>query len=138
MTVRTKYRTKQRKILMEYFEANPQTHMTVKEICDYFRSHDISCGQATVYRQLESLVNDGIIRKYVIDENSPACYEYLGEKEEDHDLTFHCKCEKCGKLIHIQCHRLQDLQQHLKKGHGFTVNPLRTVLYGLCEQCRKQ
>ena len=36
MTVRTKYRTKQRKILMEYFEANPQTHMTVKEICDYF------------------------------------------------------------------------------------------------------
>jgi Fur family ferric uptake transcriptional regulator len=122
---------------MEYFEANPQTHMTVKEICEYFRSHDISCGQATVYRQLESMVNDGIIRKYVIDENSPACYEYLNnESEQEHDLTFHCKCEKCGKLFHIHCHQLHDMQEHLGKEHGFTVNPLRTVIYGTCQQCR--
>ena len=51
---------------------------------------------------------------------------------------FHCKCEKCGKLIHLHCEELQEIQSHLLGEHGFQLDPRRTVLYGLCEGCRAE
>ena len=44
-------------------------------------------------------------------------------------------CEKCGKLIHLHCEELEGIGEHLLKDHGFTLNSMRTVLYGICEDC---
>ena len=54
----------------------------------------------------------------------------------DTDLCFHCKCEKCGKLIHLHCDEIEEMQMHLFSEHRFKMNPMRTVFYGLCEQCQ--
>ena len=45
------------------------------------------------------------------------------------------KCELCGRLIHLECDELEELGGHLKAEHGFVINPLRTVFYGLCTDC---
>ena len=29
-----------------------------------------------------------------------------------------------------------EIQNHLMKDHQFRLDPLRTVLYGLCEECK--
>ena len=50
---------------------------------------------------------------------------------------FHCKCEKCGKLIHLHCEDVVKLEQHLMESHGFQMDPCRTVFYGICEECQK-
>ncbi len=136
MNPRSKYRTKQREIILSYFETVPGTHVTAGDICEYFRSQDAPIGRSTVYRQLESLVDEGIIRKYVIDGSSPACFEYTApDSHADAEICFHCKCEKCGRLIHLHCGELEELAPHLLAEHRFRMDPVRTVFYGLCEQC---
>ena len=136
MNSRSKYRTKQREILLDYLETVPGVHITAGDVYEYFKSKGAAIGQSTIYRQLESLVDEGIINKYIIDANSPACFEYVGsDSHEDAEVCFHCKCEKCGKLIHLQCEELEEMQSHLNSEHGFRLDPLRTVFYGLCEKC---
>ncbi len=136
MNSRSKYKTKQRDVLLDYFETVPGVHFTVGDVCEYFKAKGTPIGQSTVYRQLEGMVDEGIVNKYIIDGNSPACFEYTGkESHSDSTVCFHCKCEKCGKLIHLHCEELAGIQNHLKEHHQFTLNAMRTVFYGLCEQC---
>ncbi|HAG69272.1 MAG TPA: Fe2+/Zn2+ uptake regulation protein [Lachnospiraceae bacterium] len=136
MNSRSKYRTKQRELLLGYLETVPGVHITANDVCAYLREQGASIGQSTVYRQLESLVDEGIINKYIIDANTPACFEYVGADEHvDSDICFHCKCEKCGKLIHLHCDELEGVGAHLYEEHRFKLDPMRTVFYGLCDQC---
>lgn len=136
MNSRSKYKTKQKDILVEYFKNASGSHITASDVCDYFKNHGASIGQSTVYRQLESLVDEGVINKYIIDGNSPACFEYVGEEDSDNiHVCFHCKCECCGKLIHLHCDEVEEMQEHLYKEHKFRMDPRRTVFYGLCEEC---
>ena len=133
---KSKYKTRQRELLIEHLKTRPGTHFTAADICDYFKSQNLSIGQSTVYRQLEQLVGEGLINKYIFDPNSPACFEYIGsEVHQDGEACFHCKCEKCGKLIHLHCEELEAIQTHLYQEHRFTLDPFRTVFYGLCDDC---
>jgi Fur family ferric uptake transcriptional regulator len=132
----SQYKTKQREALISYLMTVPGQHVTAAEVCDHFRSQGASIGTATVYRQLESLVDDGIVSKYIIDGASPACFEYMGEAHRADEVCFHCKCERCGRLIHMRCDELKGIGAHLAAHHGFTINPMRTVFYGVCDECR--
>ena len=138
MNSRSRYRTRQREILVGYFESRPGHHITAGDVCEYCKEQGVSVGQSTVYRQLESLVDEGIINKYIIDGNSPACFEFAGKHEDETQICFHCKCEKCGKLIHLHCDELEEIQRHLREEHGFLMDPRRTVFYGICESCQQE
>ena len=138
MDPRSKYRTKQRDTLLAYFRSYPGKHITAGDVCAYCKEQGASIGQSTVYRQLESLVDEGVLNKYIIDANSPACFEYVDHDQCFRDgICFHCKCEKCGRLIHLKCDELSEVVEHLKGEHSFILDPRRTVLYGLCEECGK-
>ncbi len=137
MATKPNYRTKQREQLLDYMKTVPGEHITVGDVCDYLHRQGVSIGQTTVYRQMERMVDEGLVQKYVIDINSPACFAYI--PEDDHfkeGICFHCKCEKCGKLIHMNCEALGDIKEHLMEHHGFVLDPRRTVFYGVCEDCR--
>ncbi len=138
MASRGQYSTSQREELCRFLEEQKGTHVSVVDICAHFRDMGKPIGTATVYRQLERLVDEGEVNKYIIDLNTPACFEYIGEHSAGGAHTcFHCKCEKCGKLIHLHCEDLEELGVHLKSEHGFTLDPRRTVFYGICEECAK-
>ena len=124
-------------MLLSYLTSIPGVHFTAGDVCAFFRSQGSTMGQSTVYRQLESLVEEGIVSKYVIDGTSPACFEYVGTEEHAGEgICYHCKCEKCGKLIHLNCSELEEFRKHLEAVHGFQMDPFRTVFYGLCGQCK--
>ena len=87
-------------------------------------------------RRLEKLVDEGLATKYIIDTNSPACFEYTGADSHAHgDACYHLKCEKCGRLIHLSCDEMGCMGSHLLTEHGFKLDPRRTVFYGLCSEC---
>ena len=133
----SQYKTKQRDALISYLMASPGKHVTAGDICAHFRACGSSIGTATVYRQLETLVDEGIVSKYLIDSSSPACFEYVGNGAHiEGNTCFHCKCEKCGVLLHIHCDELESIGAHIAACHGFTINPMRTVFYGVCDACR--
>ena len=136
MSTRLKYKTRQKEMLIDYLSSVEGEHITANDVCEFFKSQGETIGQSTIYRHLESLVDEGIINNYVIDANSPACFEYMGR--ESHlagEVCFHCKCEKCGCLIHLHCDELSEIGRHLYNEHHFKLDPKRTVFYGLCENC---
>ncbi len=133
------YKTKQRECLLRYLEEKPGVHVTVNELYRHFKNRGITIGQCTIYRHLERMVDEGLVNKYVFDGNSPACFEYLAESERsESNSCFRCKCEKCGKLIQLHCVELAGVQGHMLEVHQFTLNPKRTVFYGLCADCASQ
>ena len=134
----SQYKTKQREALLSYLMSVPGKHVTAGDVCAHFRASGTAIGTATVYRHLETLVDEGVVSKYLIDGNSPACFEYIGRDECGDETCFHCKCERCGALIHLHCGELVGLGAHLAEHHDFTINPMRTVFYGLCGRCRAE
>jgi Fur family ferric uptake transcriptional regulator len=110
-------------------------HATVNQVVRHFEDAGAVVGQTTVYRHLERLAAGGLIRKYTLHGGKSACYQYIaGEKNcREH---FHLKCEACGVLIHADCDFLNEISRHLFHRHHFQVNPLKTVFYGTCKECR--
>ena len=129
------YKTKQQDLLLSYLNEVKGQHFTADDVRAHFEEKNISIGIATIYRQLEKLVSEGKIQKYFIDEHSAACFEYSGDNCKPDEAHFHLKCEKCGKLFHLECDDLAELSGHLKNEHGFSLNPFRTVFYGVCGEC---
>ena len=137
MENRSKYRTRQREELLGYLQTMPGEHFTAAELCAHLRERGSSIGQTTVYRQLERMVDEGLLNKYTIDAGSPACFAFIDREKSCGEHCFHCRCERCGRLIHMHCEELEEIQKHLREHHGFYLNPLRTVFYGLCGECAR-
>ena len=92
-------------------------------------------GKATVYRRLERLVEDGIVRRFVSDDAKVSCYQYAGgEACKNH---YHLKCLKCGELLHVECDYLDEMSSHVLEHHGFTVDTHKITICGVCEKCRE-
>lgn len=131
------YKTRQMEELVSYMQSVKGNHVTVNDISDHFKSVGIEVGITTIYRHLEKMVKEGTVVKYVIESSSSACFEYVGEGQNESSQCYHCKCEVCGKLIHMHCHEVAGLSQHMLDHHGFAVDMTRTVFYGICDECRK-
>ncbi|MCQ2448626.1 MAG: transcriptional repressor [Clostridia bacterium] len=128
------YKTRQR-AAVETVLRSTEAHVTADEIVELLAKSGQAVGRTTVYRCLERLVEEGQVRKYAAASGESACYQYI---HAGHDCRehFHLKCTACGKLIHIECDHMSELSAHIDGEHGFSVDPLKTVLYGLCKDCR--
>lgn len=131
------YNTKQRTQVLDCLISNSEKHMTADEIVRRLEEQGVNVGKTTVYRTLEKLVTEGRVRKYISEEGKSACFQYVDDKGhcEQH---FHLKCVECGKLIHLKCEHLTQLENHVFEHHRFRVDNTKTVLYGVCEECGKK
>lgn len=130
------YKTKQRQAILEFILDNKDNHITVNQIADHLADNNTHVGVTTIYRHLEKLLEQGLVRKYTIDGTTGACFQYAKQDKECHE-HFHLKCEKCGCLIHLECSHLDELYRHIYNDHEFKINAFRTVLYGICKDCAK-
>lgn len=137
MSTRSPYKSRHREKIFGILQKNEGEHMTAGQILDQLRAEGVSMGAATVYRQLDRLVEEGLVNKYVVDSVTGACYEYKGEEEEGSRYV-HCKCEKCGKLVHLDKKRMEAVMQSLAGAGagGFELDCSRTLFYGICGDCR--
>ena len=133
--MKASYHTRQQGDLLEYLKQSPGEHHTAAQMKEHFACCGKSIGTATIYRQLDRLVEEGRVRKYVLETGGSACYQYA-DLREDCGSHFHCKCERCGLLIHMDCEELSVIREHLLAHHGFEWNAGKTVLYGICPRCR--
>lgn len=131
------YNTKQKEHILNLLIENSSVHTTAGDIANYLRKQGTPVGIATIYRYLDQLAEDGIIRKYTIDNKTGACYQYMGEKSKCRE-HFHLKCLKCEKLFHVECSYLSELDKHILSHHEFTIDHTKTVLYGYCKECSEK
>lgn len=134
---KAQYKTRQLLEIENFLKENMNKHVTVSDIILFFKKQGKNIGKATIYRHLERMVNDGIIHKYMLESGDSACFEYV-DGEEAYPICFHCKCEKCGKLIHLECMELSLIGDHMKKEHGFLMDHTRTIFYGTCSDCQNK
>lgn len=128
------YNTKQKEKLLDYLIKNKDRHTNVQEISAYLYAEGTPVGTATIYRQLDKLVESGVVRKYAFDGKTGACYQYI-DSEKDCHSHFHLKCLSCGSLIHLNCDHLSEINSHIEKEHGFRIDSSQTVFYGICADC---
>ncbi|MDE5764695.1 MAG: transcriptional repressor [Ruminococcus sp.] len=128
------YNTSQKEKLIDYLIKNKHRHTSVQEIDAYLRDIGSPVGTATIYRRLDRLVEQGIVRKFVIDGKTGACYQYVEDEKKCHE-HFHLKCLNCGKLIHLSCEKLGSINNHIAERHGFVIDSSKTVFYGVCAEC---
>ena len=131
---KAEYKTHQKKEILSWLQDHPHQHITAAELCAQMKK---PIGMATVYRQLEKLVEAGMVMKYITGPNAPACFSYDLPVHHTAEV-FHCRCEKCGTLFHVQCHELAGIARHLEEQHGFQLLSSRTVFNGICAACQKK
>ena len=124
------YNTKTKKILLEYFNKNSNVWVSVEQI---IYDESICVKRSTLYRLLSDMVEAGVILKeYSIEK---VCNLYKINKEDCHE-HFHLKCIDCGKYVHIDDKETDNLITQIGKKNEFVINRGKTVLYGMCEECR--
>ena len=126
---RQSYKTKQKDKILECIKTfNKQ--FTIKEL--YLKLNK-SIGLTTIYRLITKLVNDKVLTKYITSDNK-TYYEYL--MKCNHENHFYLKCDKCSKLIHIDCDCIKELENHILNSHKFKVNHENIVIKGICNNCK--
>ena len=82
---------------------------------------------------VQELEAAGAVHKVNTEEG--ALYQYCGRQSQGHRDCFLLKCERCGRIRHVDCTQLQSLYDHLEKEHHFRINPRGTLFSGVCDVC---
>lgn len=131
----TGYKTKGRKLILDYLEAKKERTVTVSEIQQYMQQQGNPVNVSTIYRSLDALVAQGQVMKYVADKGDKSTYQYI-EPEHDCHKHLHVQCVKCGKVVHLECGFMDTIEEHMQKDHGISLLCENSILYGICENCK--
>lgn len=131
----TTYKTKQSMLVFDCFEKNKDKHLNVDDIYSFLKENSTPVGKTTIYRQVQKLLDEGVITKYSVDNETGACFQYSNSNCKMH---FHLKCNKCTRLFHASCEFIESVQQHVFSHHGFMVDNSKTVFYGVCSECMRR
>lgn len=127
------YNTKQREILLDFFNNNKDTLFSADEIAQKLQNSDIS--KSAVYRNLCELEKSGKVRKSAKSGSRKAYYQFV-DCDDCHN-HLHLSCTKCGKTSHLDENRTKNLEKMLES-LNFNIDKNSTVLYGLCEECENK
>lgn len=134
MSQKQTYKTKQRETIINFLKTHTDGHITAADICEHAKSTGNPIGTATVYRHLEKLTSDGIVRKYYVDGIAGSCFQTVCNHGNCH-THIHFKCEDCGAMTVIECDELEHLRKHFSSEHNITIDAIKTIFYGKCTAC---
>ncbi len=124
--------TKQRRTTMEEL-ARVDTHPTVDDVYALVRRRLPRVSLATVYRNLELLSEEGMIRR-IETGNGPRRYD--GNTAHHH----HVRCECCGRVADVPARSVKASVRIdgkcVCRECGFVVSGHRLDIVGLCPKCR--
>ena len=128
------YHTGQREALAECLKRNNANALTAGEISADLEKNGYKIGMATIYRNLEAMAKNGAIHKFIGEDGKKARWQFVNcqSKCTEH---YHLKCENCGKIIHMECNSILNIEKHILQEHNFCINRSHTILYGLCNAC---
>lgn len=127
-----KYNTKTKQIIKDEI-INYSNGTTIKDLKSDLDKKNLNVGLTTIYRALEELCDLGIVKKYYNEKNI-ALYKYVNDCiSENH---FYLKCDKCKKIIHVDCSCIEELYLHILKQHKFSIDFRNIILNGLCDNCK--
>lgn len=118
--------TDQRRVLMEEL-GQLRSHPTAEDLYRIVRRRLPKISLGTVYRNLEKMVECGLVRKVDIP----------GERMRfDADTTphYHIRCEKCGSVGDVYADRAPDFAPGALRS-DFSITGVDVEFTGLCPKC---
>lgn len=133
--MKTTYRTKCKTEIMEYLQSHKDKSFKAADVYDDMRKRNISVNLVTVYRNLERLTEEGCLMKYKTSEDDSFLYQYVESCFQCNE-HLHMQCRRCGRLFHMECDFMDEINEHLLEHHGFELDCGGSVLTGICRKCR--
>ena len=120
-----KRNTTQRMAIEEVFKIHERP-LAVDEVLDYGRRTVATLNQATVYRNLKILVDDGWLKRI----SHPSLGALYERTDQGHHHHFHCR--ECNRAFELPgC----ALNHEDAAPEGFVVEDHDIFLYGVCPSC---
>ena len=105
---------------------------SAQDIHDLLRRRGHSIGLATVYRNLQSLVEAERV-DVVRGADGQATYRACGEATHAHH--HHLVCRSCGSAVEIAFEGVEERVNAIARENGFTAVDHSIELHGLCAAC---
>lgn len=108
--------TQQRQIIWDEIRTSAE-HRDAEKIYSQIKiKNKIKVSRATVYRTIDVLVKNDLVRKMELGDGR-ALYEHkYNEKHHDHMI-----CVETGKITEFYNEKLEDLQEEIVKKHGYEL-----------------
>ncbi|MDD2586779.1 MAG: transcriptional repressor [Syntrophomonadaceae bacterium] len=120
--------TPQRRLILEVLQESNR-HLSAEEIAELVREIQPSVSVATIYRNLNLLVEIHLVSKLDL-HDGPARYEL--NRGHDH----HMVCLDCGTAIKIGACPMQEDIKNIIQEKGFEVSSHHFEITGYCKQCQ--
>jgi len=89
--------------------------------------------RATIYRTLELLVNSGLVKKTLFENNA-----FIYEKSSGQNTHDHFVCLRCGRIIEFFNPQIRQIHDHLREEYQILISDYSHTIYGKCPQCKKR
>jgi len=127
---KTKYkRSRQRERILELLQSTG-CHPTADWIYERLKSEFPTLSMGTVYRNLNILMDQGLIKK--IDFGST--FDRFDANIGPH---YHFICERCGSIIDLELPVEQSLNERVNRMTPYSVHRHRIEFFGVCDRCRE-
>lgn len=120
--------TRQREAILDAFLACASHLMTAHQLFTQVMIKVPQTNFSTVYRNLEMLVQEGIINKVTVQNKTQAYELNIGSQHHHHMI-----CKVCGN---VQCIDYCPVD-NISESHGFKHTGHRLEIYGFCRECSK-
>jgi Fe2+ or Zn2+ uptake regulation protein len=118
----------QRSVVQQVVES-AHDHPTAQAVFDRARTRIPSISLGTVYRNLQLLVQEGLLLERKVDDR-PARYE------ANRSRHYHICCFQCGALENLSVPYQKLLDRRVQKMVRYKLQEHRMEFYGICPQCQ--
>lgn len=105
-------------------------HIDAEELLTAMKARGLKISRATVYRNLDLLVESGLARKQRLGSRG-FLYEHMHAGQQ-HD---HLVCTGCGRVVEFVSPGIAALQAEICRAHGFMPARHTLQIAGLCNRC---
>ncbi len=120
--------TKKQSIILNFLQEFPDA-LSAQDLHRVLREKGHSIGLATVYRALEALKLQGVIKSTTTPQGE-ALYSVIPIDRH------HLYCLRCGRSFPIDMCPLEGINQQLKDKYNFHVYYHTLEFFGICSQCQ--
>ena len=120
--------TPQRQIILDELR-KVKTHPSADEVYKMVRLRQPRISLGTVYRNLETMSECGIIRKL----------DVAGSQrrfDSDTDSHYHVRCTGCGRVDDVEVNHIDGLEEALHGASGYEITGHRLEFIGRCPECK--
>jgi Fur family transcriptional regulator, ferric uptake regulator len=124
----SKRNTRQREVILAALREQP-THPSATQLFDRVRPKLPRVSLGTVYRNLELLAENGVIKKIS-----------FGKREARYDGTtsdhYHVQCTRCGRVADVPFEAVSFSKKKVEEATEFSIAGPDLKFWGLCGECR--